>query len=582
MNVDFQVLKDEVEKITVAGDIESILGHDTAYKRFRETAMNRPESLAIKYMGRDISFQNLLKDIDSVANVLSGLGIEKNTIVTTSLLCTPSAIVLFYALDKIGATQHMINCAASPNEIKREITHIPSDYFIGNDIFCTPEMMTQLRMTGVKKIITTSLIDYLEHLINSDSIKFAIAEKVKGLKKSEYKKEDVFSYRDLLANTSKYSPIEAVDYEENHNATIAYTSGSTGSSKACVATWEGIDSMVQVMGMTEQGRFQPDDVMLSTFPLWIYYSLLNMIHEPLCLGVTLALDPLFKPERIPKRNKQYKFNFWLTIPPYLKAFLDSGKSTDCSKWKIVLTGGAELPNELKRRAIKYVEDNGGNIEVVQGYGASECLGSFAYCYYPNSTEGCLGKPCIGNMLKILDVETNEELGVNQSGVGYFYSPALMKEYYGDPEATNHNLVKDANGVTWYNTEDIIHINDKGEIFLDGRLRRIALALDKDLNPTKIIPERTRRELSMHPAINKCEVVTAHDDIYENVAVGFVVLKEGFEASEDLKKELIDYSKSQVPEYMATKEIVFMDDLPMNATGKVDIVKLEKMANNEKI
>lgn len=519
MNIDFRLLREQVEKITVAGEIENILTHDTAYARIKETVEEYTDAIAIKYMGKDISYKEMLEQIDMAANALAELGITKNIIVTTSLLCTPSAIILFYALDKLGATQHMINCAASPNEIQREISHIPSEYFIGNDIFLSSDMLNILRGIGVKKIIGTSLSDYLNHVVNSDSIKFALIEKIKGVKKSEYSKGDIISFAKLLTLSKNTQSISAAKFEKGHNATIAYTSGSTGNSKACVATWEGIDSMVQVMGMTEQGRFAPRDVMLSTFPLWIYYSLLNMIHEPLCLGVTLALDPLFKPVNIPKRNKQYGFNFWLTIPPYLKAFIDSGKKTDCSKWKIVLTGGAELTNELKRKAIKYVKENGGNIDVVQGYGASECLGSFAYCYYPGSTEGCLGKPCIGNMLKVLDVETGEELGVNQSGVAYFYSPALMKEYYSDLEGTNHNLIKDDAGVTWYNTEDIIHVNEKGEIFLDGRLRRIALALDKDLNPTKIIPERTRRELSLHPLVNKCEVVTTHDDVYENIAVG---------------------------------------------------------------
>ena len=47
-----------------------------------------------------------------------------------------------------------------------------------------------------------------------------------------------------------------------------------------------------------------------------------MIHEPLSLGVTLALDPLFNPKDIVKRNEQYKFNHWLTIPPYIKTMVD--------------------------------------------------------------------------------------------------------------------------------------------------------------------------------------------------------------------------------------------------------------------
>ena len=70
-------------------------------------------------------------------------------------------------------------------------------------------------------------------------------------------------------------PIEECTFVPNKLVSIAYTSGSTGNSKGCMATWEAIDSLVQVMGMTELGRFEPTDIMFSTFPLWIYYSMLN-------------------------------------------------------------------------------------------------------------------------------------------------------------------------------------------------------------------------------------------------------------------------------------------------------------------
>ena len=254
--------------------------------------------------------------------------------------------------------------------------------------------------------------------------------------------------------------------------------------------------------------------------------------------------------------------------------LELGKSTDCSRWKIIVTGGDALQDEIKINADKFIADNGGTAKVVQGYGASECLGSFAYCYYDDYTLGSVGKPCVGNMIKVIDVDTGKELGPNEMGIGYFYTAARMKEYYGNSEATAHNLVTDEKGVVWYNTEDLVHYNERGEIFLDGRIRRIVLTLDKEGNPTKIIPDRVKKELMHNDAVDKCEVITVPDNNKENVAVAFVV-----KSAETTKEELINYCTANVPEYMVPVDVVFIDDIPLTPAKKPDLKALEKMYIN---
>ena len=570
-------LKEKVIKITKPGEIESLLEHKTMYERIKDTAMEKPDYPALLYMGNTITYREFLTLIDTAANGFSALGIKYDDVVAMSMLGTPYGIVSMYALDKIGATMHMVNCASSVDEIKREIQNIPTKYFIANDIFCSDDMLKLLDSLGVEKIITTSLTDGLPMGFNGDKIKYSLIEKLKAPKKRLYDGVKMINYHQLLNLGRKYkSYIEESTFVPNKLVSIAYTSGSTGNSKGCMATWEAIDSLVQVMGMTELGRFEPTDIMFSTFPLWIYYSMLNMIHEPLVLGVGLALDPLFNPKDIVKRNEQYKFNHWLTIPPYIKSMVESGKSMDCSRWKLIVTGGAALDNNVKIKADEFIKKNGGNAHVEQGYGASECLGSFSYGYTERPTIGSLGTPCVGNMVKVLDVDTNEELGVGQAGVGYLYSPALMSGYYGDVEATNHNLVKDENDVTWYNTEDLISVNSKGELFLEGRIRRIALSIDSKGNPTKIIPERTKKCISTLNYVANCEVITVPDDKVVNTAIAFVVLKEGELPTEELRKKIIDYCHTYIPEYMVPTDVIYLDEIPLNASKKHDLIELEKM------
>jgi len=572
-------LKEKVIKINKPGEIESILEHKTMYERIKETALRKPDAPALMYFGNVITYRQFLSLIDTAANGFSEIGIKYNDVVAMSMLGTPYGIVSLYALDKIGATMHMVNCASNASEIKRELEKVPSRYFIGNDLFCNEEMKKIFDSVGIKKIVTTSLLDGLPMGFNVDKLKYSFIEKIKGPNKKKYDNITMMNFDTLLSigRNCKHS-VEACQFEPNKLVSIAYTSGSTGNSKGCMATWEGIDSMIQVMGMTELGRFEETDVMFSTFPLWIYYSLLNMIHEPLVLGVTLALDPLFNPKDIAKRNKMYKFNHWLTIPPYIKTMVETCKSIDCSRWKLVITGGAELSNSLKIQADQFIQNNNGSAHVEQGYGASECLGCFSYGYTDNPTLGSLGTPCIGNMIKILDVDTNKELGIGETGVAYLYSPALMTGYYGDEEATKHNLIQDENGVTWYNTEDLVSINEKGELFLDGRIRRIALSIDAKGNPTKIIPERTKRCLSMINEVSKCEVITVPDDKVVNKAIAFVVLADGILSTESLKNNMISYCQLNIPEYMVPAEIIYLDELPLNAGKKTDLKELEHLYN----
>lgn len=579
----FVNLKERVMQIKNAGEMESILEHKTMYDRLKDTAMSKPDGIAIKYLGREYTFREFLTLIDNTAKGFSELGVKYDDVVTMSLLGTPYAIAAVYALDKIGATMHLVNATSNASEVKRELSNFDSKFFVANDLFYTDSMREALKEIGVEKVVTTSLIDSIPKGFNActmDKVKYGLIEKLKGCDKKLYDKKNVFTFDDVieLGRSSNKEVIQPT-YNTDHIAAVAYTSGSTGNCKAVKASWDRLDAMVQIMGMTELDRFEPDDVMFSTFPTWLYYSLINMIHEPLSLGVALALDPLFDPKNIVKRNKFYKFNHWLTIPPYIQKMTEMDKKMNCSRWKIIVTGGAELKDNVKLSADDYIRRNGGNAQIAQGYGANELIGSFAYCYYDNASLGSMGKPCVGNILKVLDVDTGKELGPNESGVGYMYSAARMNGYHNDIEATNHNLVKDENGVVWYNSEDLVHYNENGEIFLDGRLRRMALTFDAKGNPTKLIPERTKRSIAGLDFVRNCEVITVHDDKVENTAIAYVVVKDGVVADDDLKRQIIDKCMVSIPEYMVPSDVIFIEEMPLNASKKPDILALEKMYNN---
>ncbi|MBE6741702.1 MAG: acyl--CoA ligase [Ruminococcaceae bacterium] len=577
MNIDLAKLREKAEAITVAGEIERLIECDTPYNRFFETAAELSDNVAVKYMGNDIKYSEMLAIIDVMAKGFHELGVRKNDVVTVSLLGAPYAIAIFYALDKLGACQHMVNSSSGIDELKREFQNFDSKYFVANDIFCSDETLDMLKKIGVEKVIVTSLLDGMSKGLSTDKAKYTVIEKAKGIKSKLIDGKSIINCQQLIKlGESSYEEITPVPFEENHMAAVAYTSGSTGNSKACTATWRAMDSFIQVLGMTEVGRYNIGDVLFTTFPLWIFYSLLNMIHEPLCLGITVALDPLYEPDNLEKRNNQYQFNHWPTIPPYIAKMLQLNKNLDCSKWRVVSVGGVELKDEVKLGADEYINAHGGTAKIVQGYGASEVLGSFSYCYYDNPTLGSLGKPCIGNMFKFVDAETGKELENATEGLLYIYSPAMMSEYYGDEEATKQSLIKDENGVTWYNTEDIMRVNERGELFFVDRLRRLVMTIDLDKSPAKLIPSKTESCVASIPAVENCAVITVPDKERENIPIAFVQLKESNALTDE---EIIRYCMNNISEYQVPKKVIFIDSIPLTSSQKPDYKSLEKQYKN---
>ena len=110
----FVDLKERVMQIKNAGEMEKILEHKTMYERFKDAALSKPDAKAILYFGREYTFREFLTLIDNMAKGFSELGVKYDDVVTMSLLGTPYAIAAVYALDKIGATMHLVNAASNP------------------------------------------------------------------------------------------------------------------------------------------------------------------------------------------------------------------------------------------------------------------------------------------------------------------------------------------------------------------------------------------------------------------------------------------------------------------------------------
>lgn len=576
-------LKEKMLKLQNVNNAKDLLPKENCYDFLYKCNKDRLNEKAICYLGANITYGELFKKIDNCAKAFIKMGVKKGDYVSVSALSTPEGIITFYALNKIGAVSHMINPTLSDKELFEHISNVNSNLYVTMDLFYSDRIKNVISKTNINKVVVTSLLTSLPIGINIDKVKYELITKMMKLKNPT--DEKCIMWNDFYQLGEKDNSMVESIYEENMSSSIAYTSGSTGISKAVVSTNESINAMPIQMGMTDQ-TFAPNDIIFNTMPLWIYYSLVNNIHDPLCLGVTVSLDPLFNSKKISKRLKQYNFNHWNTIPAYVEDMCNDKGMTklNLNYLKSITTGGDYLTPQLKEKADRLLKECNANIKVGQGYGASEILGSFSYTYDKECSTGSSGKPLVGNKAKIVDLETNKILGTNEIGELYLYSPTMMKEYYGNKEATNEVLIKDENGITWYKTGDLAHVSETGEIFVDGRIRRIVLTKDAGGFPAKIIPDKIKKEMMENELIYKCEIITVADEKVVNKPIAFVILNDAYSnlvnSSENVEKYLTTYCSHKLPSYMVPADIRIVDEIPLTAGLKPDWNKMEEIYNSQ--
>ena len=576
-------LRKDVLNLKRVMEFEKMLPNMSAYEFLADSSKDRLNDVAINYLGRTYTFRELFDKIDNFAKGLYENGVRPGDTVGLGMLSTPEAIISFYALNKIGALTYMVNATHELNGIKEELLDSQAKILITNTIFYDKNFKEVVDQTSIEKVIVSALDESFPKGFFMDKAMFKVVESLKKIGSAISKDEKCTSWSSILLEGENSKINIKPYYEPNIGIAVASTSGSTGKPKRPMITNENINSMAIQLGMTAVNEIAPNDSILTTLPIWIFYSLFNSIHEPLCLGVTVDLDPLFNSKRIDKRLRQYRFNHWNTIPAYIEDFVNCKriKNMDLSHLKLITTGGDYRPPKLKKLAEQKLKANNSDIEIGQGYGASECGGCFGYTSERGMKPESIGVPLIGNANKILDVDTHKECQANESGELFLYSPTMMKEYYGDEEATKKAFIYDDDGTKWYRTEDMAHFDENGQLFIDGRLRRIEISRDANGVPTKVFPDKVKQVVSLHPAVDRCEIVMVDDSKRITRPVAYVILHNGITLDNDLIRNINDLClRNNVESYIIPTEYKQLNEIPMTPSLKVDFSKLKDMYEKE--
>jgi acyl-CoA synthetase (AMP-forming)/AMP-acid ligase II len=329
---------------------------------------------------------------------------------------------------------------------------------------------------------------------------------------------------------------------------VILTSGTTGTPKG--AGRNSPDSLEPAAAMFSKIPFKARESTMIAAPMFHSWGLIHFVLG-LSLTSTLVLRRKFDPEETVRAVAQHRTSALIVVPVMLQRIMDLGPQTlgryDTSALQVIAVSGSVLPGDLASRAM----DTFGEV-VYNLYGSTEV--AWATIATPadlRAAPGTAGRPPHGTVVKLLDADGRE--APPGEGGRIFVANGMAFEGYtggGGKEIVDGLL----------STGDVGHFDAGGRLFVDGRDDEMIVSGGEN-----VFPREVEDLLADHEQIDEAAVVGVADERFGQRLKAFVVARAGADLDEETVKA---YVRENLANYKIPREVVFLKELPRNATGKV--------------
>lgn len=550
-----------------------IIPNTSIYNMMRMVNLLYGERTAIDCLNLKITYKKLFEISKIISKAFTELGIKENDIIPVSMPNFAQAIAIFLAANRIGATVSFLNPGCTKTEIKYYLNLFESRLFINYDK--TIEENKELKKgTKLGQIITLDQRDLNRSTFEPD-------------KKHETENEEFISFSELESLSQKHSGVcKPGLFTGNKNALILFTSGSTGTPKSVVLTNKNIISSGIYMKNTGRIKAKAGERCLICVPFCYPYGFSTSALMTLLCGREAILAPSLDHTNVNealRKNPNYIFG----SPAVLEMMKRSvNENLDLSSVHSFVSGGDYLTPEEAERGIEFFRSHGANIEFYNGSGNAESAATNTMAIGSPIRRETVGKPLVGSTVIVIDSQ-EKELKYGEIGELCIAGDHIFKEYYKEPELTKKAILI-YKGKRYLRTGAIGFLDNEGYFTMTGRKSRFKILSDSN----KLYPEHLKQFLSKIECVEKCAVVAKPNDetLWESKA--YIVLKKGYEPSEELKELIIEELKTMVIKqenentnnllkiFEVPKSITFVDTIPLLPSDKEDYNLLEKWAEEE--
>ena len=333
-------------------------------------------------------------------------------------------------------------------------------------------------------------------------------------------------------------------------AFIMYTSGTTGRPKGAVLSHRNL--VVNALSFAVEMQLSRDDVWLSSMPLFHIGALVGL-YPFLMLGAPAVILPSsgFDPAETARRLSQDAATVCAFVPTQWRALLDQPNAQELlSGLRRGIWGAAPADEELLRDMNRLLPAG----SVVCTFGQTEVCANATFLQPKDSLRklNSIGRPALTVEYRIVD---DEERDVPDGAVGeiVYRGPTVMAAYWDNPQAT-----VDAFAGGWFHSGDLVREDHDGYLYLVDRKKDLLISGGENVYPAEV-----EQAMARHDAVREVAVVGVPHPKWGEVPKAFVVTGRDVSA-----EELRGWCRQHLATYKIPQEIVFVSELPRNATGKV--------------
>jgi fatty-acyl-CoA synthase len=532
----------------------------TVGKLLEQVALEHPEHEAVVYPDRNLRYT--YKEFDQlcrqVAKGLMKLGIKKGENIALWASNRPEWLVTQFATGKMGAVMVTVNTNYRSSEL---------EYLLKQS-----DSTTIILMENIKG---HSYIDTLYELV--PELKTANpgdlhSEKLPCLKNvivlSDTRHPGMFLWSDIVAMGDDVEDeqldglLNALQSDEVIN--MQYTSGTTGFPKGVMLSHSNlVNNAVNIaerMNLTYQDRM--------CIPVPFFHCFGCVLGTLTCVTVGATMVPLqeYDVTQVLSAVQEEKCTALHGVPTMFIAELNH---PDFSKYNLstLRTGimaGSPCPIEVMKDVVNIM----GAKDITIVYGQTESS--------PGITQTCTDDPIelrvstVGRAMpnvevRILEVDTGEEVPIGVQGELCTRGYHVMKGYYKNPEATKHAI----DGEGWLHTGDLAVVDENGYFKVTGRLKDMIIRGGENIYPREV-----EEFLYTHPKVLDVQVIGVPDEKYGEEVMAWIRVKEGEELSGE---EVHDYCVGKISKFKIPRYIRFCEEYPMTASGKIQKYKLREQA-----
>jgi acyl-CoA synthetase (AMP-forming)/AMP-acid ligase II len=364
----------------------------------------------------------------------------------------------------------------------------------------------------------------------------------------------------LEAATAEVMPSDTLD--------VLFTSGTTGKPKG-VVTSHGQNIRVFANWSATVG-LRSDDIYLIINPFFHSFGYKAGWLAAFIRGAKIIPVKSFDLDAVLAQISREQVSMIPGPPTIYQSLLahPQRKNHDLSSLRLAVTGAAPVPVQL----VEDMRNELGFEVVVTAYGLTESCGVVSICRPDDSAE-CIshssGRAMEGVEMKCVDA-VGEEVSAGSEGEIWCRGYNVMQGYFNNPEETSHAITPDG----WLKTGDIGVMDADGYVRITDRIKDMFIVGGFNCYPAEI-----ENSLCSMPGVARASVIGVPDERLGEVAKAYIVVSRDTQMSEET---VIDWARDNMANYKCPRSIVFVSDLPMNASGKVLKGELRQLAAQEAV